>query len=310
MIIKYIIRFILVIAVFSSCVSVGKVELEVLKPPRDTLEVEMKQISLRNGFLNNNQKAKSEFENLVKYDKYRIDSLISVEALRTVHQKIQNAGLVQINQFDSLGRAEKIKGPVVILKTVDVVSKVETDPVYVTSRNAYYAAVRVPYRLTWELRQHGKIIDHTEYSDTVWAEGYKQSFDKLADLVRFNDVITYIIDKTAGDYAMKITPTWNTQTRYFIRNGNNDFYRAAYLMDNKKYDEAAKIWKKYTRTGNKSIAATANLNLAVYYELKGNIEKAIQHAKTAAEKGNRLAENYLSILQNRKAEINQLLNHN
>lgn len=305
---KKILYIFIAAAIMSSCVSLDTVQLEVLRPAKNSSKHQYNQISLTNGYLKNNQKKKDDFKNLVKYDKYRIDSLVSVEALRSVYNHVNDAGMTQIKVFDSLGTHKQLRGTVVNLELVDIVSKVETDPVYVNSRNAYYAAVMVPYRVHWEIKQNGRVIDSTYYNDTVWAEGYKKTFEKLADLVRFNEVVLYIIDKTASNFARQISPTWQNVERYYVRSGNNDFHRAAYYMDNKQYDKAAAIWQKYTKSGSRKVAGNALLNLAVYHELKGDVEKALEMASKAKGKGNEMAKKYLSVLEKRQQEINLLLN--
>ncbi len=297
----------IITVLLSGCVAVDTVQLEVLRPPQDSVVNIPESISLTNGYLAENMKAKDDFKNLVAYDKYRLDSLVSVEALRSVYEVIGEAQMVRIMAFDSLGKKQNLRGTIIELAEVDIVSEVETEPVYVNSRGAYYAAIMVPYKVKWNISENNKKLKEKVYHDTVWSEGYKRSFDKLADLVRFNDVIKYIINKTAVEFARQISPTWQTVKRYYYRTGNNDFQRAAYFMDNEQYDKAAEIWQKYTKVSNNNLAGNANLNLAVYYELKGEIDNAINFAKIAVEKDNNLAPRYLKVLKNRKQEISKLL---
>lgn len=296
----------LITLLLSGCVSMGKVELEVLKPPRDKGSVQLNEVKLHNQFLQNNKKSKGEFENLVKYDKYRIDSLVSVELIKSAGEKIRETELISVNVLDTLG-TRKVQGTnSFVLKAVDIVSEVETEPIYVNSRGAYYAAVRVPYKVVWAVlldNQQKDVVFH----DTVWAEGYKRDFDNLSELVRFNDVIEYIIQKTGVEFIQKYVPHWRLTRRVYYRSGNNDFQRAAHYMDNEQYDKAAEIWERYAVAGKSNIASNAQLNLAVYHELKGDIDKAIEFAQKAASGKNSLAAKYLEILENRKKEIYQLL---
>ncbi len=297
----------IIAVLLSGCVAVDTVRLEVLRPPQDSDIIMPESISLTNGYLSQNQKTKDDFKNLVAYDKYRLDSLVSVEALRSVYEVIERGQMVKIQTFDSLGKRQNLRGTILELSGVDIVSEVETEPVYVNSRGAYYAAIMVPYKVKWKIVENKNNIKEKVYHDTVWSEGYKRNFDKLADLVRFNDVIEYIIDKTAVEFARQISPTWQEVKRYYYRSGNNDFQRAAYFMDNEQYDKAAEIWEQYTKVSNKSLAGNAYINLAVYHELKGEIDKAIEYALLAKDKENDLATRYLQVLQKRKQEIIRLL---
>ncbi|PLX20416.1 MAG: hypothetical protein C0599_09165, partial [Salinivirgaceae bacterium] len=278
------------------CASIGKIQIEVLRAPVDSLSLANQNISISNGFLQRNVKDKKEFKNLVKYDKYRLDSLISVESVLALRQILMDAGSVNIGAVDSIGQM-KVGGNYVSIDKVNIRSEVETEPMYVHSRGAYYASVRVPYEIMWNIYTIDGQVYTKDFNDTLWAEGYAYSFDKLADLVQFDNVIEYIISKTTFDFARKISPVWEETTRYYYRSSNNDFLRAAYFMDNKQYDEAALIWQKYSENPKGSLAAKAYLNLAVYHELKGDLNEAIIFSQKSAELKDELAGKYLKVLQ-------------
>ncbi|MFO7863012.1 MAG: DUF6340 family protein [Salinivirgaceae bacterium] len=303
-------RFIIIVLIgtfLSSCVTMNKVSLEVLRPAQDSLSYIQKEVSLVNEYLYHNKKKKNEFKNLVAYDKYRLDSLVSVEALKAVNAEIEAAGLVNVRRLDTVGVLGQVDEVALKLKKINIRSIVETDPVYVNSRGAYYAAIMVPYYLQWEISSPEKVFFVTTYNDTVWAEGYNRNFETLGDLVQIDDIIRYIIDKTAVDFAKRLFPTWHTVNRYYIASGNNDFGRADYLMNKGKYDEAAEIWEKYVNASDNSLAAKALVNMAVYYELKGNVDEALVYARRSAELKNELAQKYVELLEYRKKEINSLL---
>lgn len=291
----------------SSCVTIGTVQLEVLRPAQDSSLFFNGTLTLSNAFLKVDKSSKSDFENLVEYDKFRLDSLVSVESLRAVFAQISNAGLSSVSHYDSVNRINKAKELNVQIKKVDILSQVETDPIYVGSRGEYYASVMVSYYVQWQIVYGNEVVRTKVYQDTVWAEGFRRSFETLAQLVNFDEVIKYIIDKTAVEYARSISPTWNTVVRYYINSGNNDFSRAAYFMNKGEYDNAAQLWQKYLSSGDKNIAAGAHLNMAVYYELKGDLDEAMVFAKKAMDLNNALAAKYFKVLEQRQKEIGILM---
>jgi tetratricopeptide (TPR) repeat protein len=306
------INFLIIIllgTIMIGCSSLGKVQMEVLRPPTASIELANQKISIANGFLQKNVKNKSDFKNLVKYDKYRLDSLISVESIFALQQILVDAGSINVDVVDSLGKM-KVGGSYLSIDKVDIRSEVETEPMYVHSKGAYYAAVRVPYEILWSINTtKGKELS-ISFNDTLWAEGYAYAFDKLADLVQFDNVIEYIISKTTFELARKISPVWEETTRYYFKSSNNDFLRAAYFMDNKQYDEAALIWQKYSENSKGSVASRAFLNLAVYHELKGDINEAIIFCQKSVDLKNELAVKYLKVLQQRQKEVNKILKGN
>jgi tetratricopeptide (TPR) repeat protein len=306
--IKSIISVLILGVLLVGCSTLGKVHMEVLRAPIDSLRIGNQTIGVSNGFLQKNAKTKKNFKNLVKYDKYRLDSLISVESIIALKQTIEDAGLLKIGVFDSVGTM-RVGGSYVSIDQVDIRSEVETEPMYVHSRGAYYAAVRVPYKIQWSINLVNNKPVTKVYTDTLWTEGYDVAFDNLADLVRFDNVIEYIISKTTFNFARMISPVWEETTRYYYRSGNNDFLRASYFMDNKQYDEAALIWQKYAENSRGTIASNANLNLAVYHELKGDIDEAIIFCEKSVELKNDIAKKYLKLLNERKNEIQKILKY-
>lgn len=293
----------LVTLFFNSCVTIGIVQIEVLKPAKDSLVISDDMVVLSNAYLAQNKVNKAGFKNLVDYDKFRLDSLVSVEALKVVRAELDAAGMFTIGRFDSVDFVMRNNETHIQIKKVDIRSQVETDPVYVASRGEYYAAVLVSYLVQWQVISNGVVLQTKTFQDTVWAEGYRSNFATLADLVNFNEVIKYIIGKTAVEYARYISPTWNTVVRYYLDGGNNDFNRAAFFVSNGNYDDAAELWKKYLLVGDKNISGSAYLNMAVYYELKGDLDEAVVYAKRAFELNNELAGKYLKVLEQRQKEI-------
>ena len=291
----------------SSCVTIGTVQLEVLRPAQDSSLVFNRTLTLSNAYIDENKSSESDFENLVEYDKFRLDSLVSVESLRAVFGQISNAGISVVSHYDSVKLINIPNEWNVQLKKVDILSQVETDPIYIGSRGEYYASVMVSYLVQWQIVYNNEVVQTKVYQDTVWAEGFRRSFETLAQLVNFDEVIKYIIDKAAVEYARTISPTWNTVVRYYINSGNNDFSRAAYFMSKGEYDNSAQLWQKYLAIGDKRIASAAHLNMAVYYELKGDLDEAMVFAKKAMDLNNALAAKYVKALEQRQKEIGILM---
>lgn len=293
-----------------SCVSVGTIEMEVLKPAGHELPIK-NEISIVNEFLNKSNAQKGSFKNLVEYDKYKLDSLVSVEAIQTISNQLENGNLYTIKRIDTTGKLETYNHPSIVLKNVDIRSEVEVDPVYDNMTGKYYAALMVPYIVQWQIfGDNGKVLKMDKIVDTVWIEGSKYRFETLGELVDFDRALDYILRKTASEYIANYTSTYSETKRYYYQSGNNDFVTASYYAQNGQYDKAYDIWVKYVNTGNKMLASRSLVNVAVYHELQGDIDEAIVHANLAAEKGDELAIKYLKVLEQRKKDIEKLIIQN
>ncbi|NOZ47820.1 MAG: hypothetical protein GXO79_13720 [Chlorobi bacterium] len=99
---------------------------------------------------------------------------------------------------------------------------------------------------------------------------YSESIDKY---------IQDIAENLGEKFGKQIVPGWSKTNRKYFASGNAEFRKAAELVNDDNWEDAAKIWNNSLSDDNKIIVGKAYFNLALYYELQGNLDKAFEMAK-------------------------------
>jgi len=109
----------------------------------------------------------------------------------------------------------------------------------------------------------------------------------------------------ALDFADEISTVWRQERRYIFYKGGAELKQAADLAGANQWEPAMALWKEIAENSNsKSLRSKAELNIAVGYELQGDIDEAISWALKSYETMYRTTTyNYLETLKNRKNEI-------
>lgn len=106
----------------------------------------------------------------------------------------------------------------------------------------------------------------------------------------------------AGEqYARRISPTWRTVTRQYYSKKTTELEKASRYVKTDNWEKANEIWNELLQHPDPKIAGQAAYNLALFHEMKGNLDVAIIWAKKSYEEyGNKKALNYLGTLKKRK----------
>lgn len=124
-----------------------------------------------------------------------------------------------------------------------------------------------------------------------------------------------IATSMAGEnYSRRFYASWETVDRMYSIPPLPDFSDAAFYFEEGKWNTAIGLWKKYADDRNGKMAINARYNIALAYEIKDEIDLAIQWITAARDLAVKLKSredlkrilNYQSILENRKKEIIQL----
>ena len=84
-----------------------------------------------------------------------------------------------------------------------------------------------------------------------------------------------------------ILPTWKTADRYYYASGSVEMRDAAVYVSENNWDEAFKLWDKAYYLKSDKMRMRAAYNVALYYEMKDQLEKAkewLEKARDMAEK--------------------------
>jgi hypothetical protein len=112
----------------------------------------------------------------------------------------------------------------------------------------------------------------------------------------------------ALDLSEKIGTSWRTEKRTFFSKGNAEIKSAGIFAKSGDFENATAIWKSIeASTNSKTIKSKAQLNIALAYEINGDLKNAVQWALKSYESMYRPATyEYLELLKRRNRELKKL----
>ena len=179
------------------------------------------------------------------------------------------------------------------------------DPVRDGFAWASFAEMKVSYEALFRVYDpvQEKIIMREFFSDTVTWEDAAGSVGVLFE--RFTPVKTALSEvgiAIALDFSGKISTTWHRESRKLFVKGDANLKQAALFAEDNKWETAMTLWMETLKnTNSKTIKSRAEFNIAVGYELQGEINEAISWALKSYETMYRqVTYDYLEILKRRK----------
>lgn len=109
----------------------------------------------------------------------------------------------------------------------------------------------------------------------------------------------------ALDFTDIISTVWLEEKRQYFSSGSSELKHASLFIDDNNWESAMIIWNEIAKKSKKkSLRSKAEFNLAIGYELEGNLDLAIFWALKSYESMYRLVSyEYLEILKRRKNEL-------
>lgn len=169
-----------------------------------------------------------------------------------------------------------------------------------------YASLDLAYHAGFRIYQPGtkNLTREITVNDTIYWESADYSQERLfGKLPSVKQALINAGIKIALDTDSKISPSWTPENRgYFLFQRQGD--RGQQLMNENKYDEAAKFWAEMAQLTNKKTRSKAEFNLALASELNGDIDKAIEWGvKSFYSHYRHQTENYLKKLKTRQETL-------
>lgn len=187
-------------------------------------------------------------------------------------------------------------------------SNIITEYYYIPTE--YYKYRELAVNIYWSVFDlvEKKRLDQYHYNDTLFWDA--RSYSKTEVERKMSSVERSIRETSyfaAADYANRIFPGWQSETRYYFHLGNKDFETATQFVKNNNWEEASKIWKKYTNGVDKEITSRACYNMAVASEMTGEIGLAIAWAEKSNNiKNKSRTRYYISLLKSRQKDLEKL----
>lgn len=304
--IKYLV-FILFLVFLSSCALQKEIQIEVLKPSDIELPSHIKSVLLvdntipqlnttGNFYLHkklNNAYKVSKIERVERLDTVAVDSL----AISCIYNTANV--LLQSNYLDTvivLKDSNLIKNNVMLMPSqVKILAiRYNVDAVISLDKLTYQSVVEystwyndlydlsayTSYELLWRFYD-GKTLEQLnrkEFGDTLY---YDISYSNIADKGFVEAMISETVWEAGAESARKMYPWWKTVTRVYFESGAPDLRIGSKYYKNGDYENAAKYWAIVFQNYNGKNKARAALNLALYSELIGDLEKALEYLQKA-----------------------------
>ncbi len=176
-------------------------------------------------------------------------------------------------------------------------------------QKSYYASMDFYSSAHWRVyypKDKSIIIDISSKQDTLYWDSYKldllEVFQTLPS-VKEASIETGIY--AAKKFSEKISTQWKEVSRFYYVMKNTSIDQSIEYAANGEWEKALDNWKQYTSTGNKKEQSKIMLNVALAYEMVGDLASAIEWTKKSISIYYReLGNYYLKELITRKKSIN------
>ncbi len=164
---------------------------------------------------------------------------------------------------------------------------------------------------SWRLydAHEDRILD--EARDWARQRSWSNSADTLpvaiAGLPSQNDAMRMVGAGMGAEYSRRIAPTWVTLSRKYYGGGDPQLVEGKHYARASEWEGAKAIWQGLVDDPRPRVSGKAHYNLALAYEVEGDLPTALVHAKQAAVKlHNKRARDYVRTIDWRIADQKRL----
>jgi len=326
--------------IFNSCSTLLYTSLDVLRPAKVTFAPEIKKILIINNSVIQpyDYGHKNEFLNEKVKNVYVVADSISIFCLGSLTEELNQKEFFKTVtlQPNSINRSfdffsvknltsdtvtalcNRYKADAILsLDRIKVNDKITE--YYVEDEKKFVADLEARFETQWSIHnpREVKFISAT-FMDTLFWESESYQKKKVSEKLPIRtdaliDGALYVGQST----VKKMVPYWDKVDRYFFNNSNKNMNRAMDSVYFKNWVSAISLWQKVINKSmfNNTKAMAAN-NIAIAYEIIGDIDNAIEYANQSLEYfGKSISTdynsylrvlNYLEDLNKRKKEIAML----
>ena len=318
----------------SSCVSTGRISIQVSVPAKRALPNDIQSIVLMNRsmtpeFSDLNQDS---LENLLirkklKLDKVLLDSIASDTTLQVLGNAMYESGrfdivipvrrnlpniypiakeqsislsLPQVQQICNEFKTDAVLTLESFSEKVNTSFHVESGFSNGVPVKDYNAFVQVAYHSNWKLYQplEKLMMARFEVNDTIFWE--RDGFTLQETYEKLPTIKEALIDgaiENGENLASFISPAWKTAERIYFVTKNPEADKAIEHLKKNEWKEAQEIWLKFSTSTSASLRSKIEYNLALASEMNGNLKEAVTWARKSFEsKYSKVAEDYVRLL--------------
>ena len=296
-----------VVLLASSCSSLLYTSVDILKPARVTFDPKDTRLLIVNNSIPQpadyghrvqyfNEKAQLESVNTDSLSLFAIESLAEKLAEKeffstiTIHdQRLNNSNYfftITHLPFDTVNAlCDRFDSDVILsLDRIKVTDKI--DEYFLNDEYVYYSTLEARYESRWsvyvpEKSTYQAITLHDTIFWDVRSPQRRQGVKSLPD--RYNALIDGAL--YAGSNAVnKFIPYWTKADRYFFTGGNKKLTQGMDSVTVRNWKGAIDIWNSILESkATSSTKAKVSHNIAVVYEIQGDIDKAVEQTDKTLE---------------------------
>jgi hypothetical protein len=130
----------------------------------------------------------------------------------------------------------------------------------------------------WRMYRKGGIL-HDENKKQTWTNynNYPYGWNRM-NYSQHYGVVSGTGYLAGIDHAFRISEQWISQRRAFFRGGSQALRNASRFARLGEWELAFELWEQNAKSMKRKVRARALHNLSVYYERKGDLPKAMEHA--------------------------------
>jgi len=161
-----------------------------------------------------------------------------------------------------------------------------------------------------------KIIERKTMIDTIYWNAYDENgnYQKNSKLPPRLSALKIASQMAGENYSKRFFASWQSVKRMYSIPPLPDFEAAEKFLVKGDWDNAIMLWKRYAADKNGKMAINARYNLALAYEMKDDLDTAIQWLNAArqiaadykSKDDLKMISAYQKVLQQRKQEIIRL----
>ncbi len=324
--------------ILTSCLSMGKISIQVSMPPLNAIPNEIQSVVLMNrsmtdSFSNLNQDS---LENLfiqkkLVLDQLLLDSLAADTTLKALGNAMYESGrfdvmIPQLRNLTNGNLSHLTKSPPLRLPEVNqICNEFKADALICLenfyehvsssyqigydrmteygSTKEYTIFIQIAYHSKWKLYQPGEKLKVAgfEVKDTIYWERTGTTLQETYEkLPTIKEALLSGAVENGQAFSGYISPGWQEQKRsYFITN-NKEADKAIGFINDNNWKEAENIWMKFANEVSTALRSQVQYNLALSAEMNGDLKGAVQWAeKSFKSKYSKAAEDYIKLLNNR-----------
>lgn len=155
---------------------------------------------------------------------------------------------------------------------------------YLTETSTFIGTLELKFETFWSIHYLNKPeVTSVQFTDTVfWESESYQRKKAMSDLPNRNDALVDGALNVGHKTVNRFVPYWDKVDRYFFNPRNKLMKQAMDSVYVKNWKSAISLWEaEYNKSKNTWIQAQAANNIAIGYEITGNLDKALEYAANA-----------------------------